>query len=203
MGCPRLPYREKSDAPNFTGLWKKSEGPEKSEDYYPFGLTYNSYQRENATPNRWKFQGQEHIDDLDLGWNSFKWRNQDPSIGRFFNIDPLADKYVYNSPYAFSENKVTNDIELEGLESYPAQQALYKEIQKTENVVMPVVNNTIEGIQSVVGGIGDGIKSAWNAFGDWISANKSTSDPGTQSGRGVEIYDEKGGGRRKQCSETW
>ena len=42
------------------------------DDYYPFGLTYNSYQRENLIPNSWKLQGQEHINDLDLGWNSFK-----------------------------------------------------------------------------------------------------------------------------------
>ncbi len=39
-----------------------------------------------------------------------------PDIGRFFNIDPLADKYVYNSPFAFSENHVTTHVELEGLE---------------------------------------------------------------------------------------
>lgn len=31
-------------------------------------------------------------------------------------MDPLADKYVYNSPYAFSENHVTVHVELEGLE---------------------------------------------------------------------------------------
>lgn len=85
-------------------------------DYYPFGLTFNSYRRENSVENKIKFQGQEHIDDLNLGWDSFKWRNHQPEIGRFFNIDPLADKYVYNSPYAFSENRVVNGIELEGLE---------------------------------------------------------------------------------------
>jgi hypothetical protein len=34
----------------------------------------------------------------------------------FFNVDPLAEKYLYNSPYAFSENHVTAHIELEGLE---------------------------------------------------------------------------------------
>ena len=39
-----------------------------------------------------------------------------PELGRFFNTDPLADKYVYNSVYAFSENRVTDGIELEGLE---------------------------------------------------------------------------------------
>ncbi len=45
-----------------------------------------------------------------------RWRNHQPEIGRFFNIDPLAVKYVYNSPYAFSENQVTAHVELEGLE---------------------------------------------------------------------------------------
>jgi RHS repeat-associated protein len=88
------------------------------QNYYPFGLTYNSYSRENTVSNDIKFQGQEHIDDLNLGWDSFKWRNHQPDIGRFFNVDPLADKYLHNSPYAFSENKVTSHVELEGLEAW-------------------------------------------------------------------------------------
>lgn len=92
-----------------------------SEDYYPFGLTFNSYHRENSTPNKWKFQGQEHVDDLGLNWDSFKWRNHQPDIGRFFNIDPLSDKYYYNSPYAFSENRVINGVELEGMEFVPIE----------------------------------------------------------------------------------
>jgi RHS repeat-associated protein len=88
-----------------------------SDDYYPFGLRFNSYARENSVPNKTKlFQGQEHIDDLGLNWDSFKWRNHQPDIGRFFNVDPLAEKYVYNSPYAFSENQVVAHRELEGLE---------------------------------------------------------------------------------------
>lgn len=86
------------------------------DNYYAFGLTFNSYQRERSVENKIKFQGQEHIDDLGLNWDSFKWRNHQPDIGRFFNIDPLASDYVYNSAYAFSENHVTTHIELEGLE---------------------------------------------------------------------------------------
>ena len=39
-----------------------------------------------------------------------------PDIGRFFNIDPLAESYVYNSTYAFAENRVIDGRELEGLE---------------------------------------------------------------------------------------
>ncbi len=40
----------------------------------------------------------------------------DPRLGRFFAVDPLASKYPYNSTYAFSENRVIDAIELEGLE---------------------------------------------------------------------------------------
>ena len=40
----------------------------------------------------------------------------DPAIGRFWQVDPLATDYVYNSPYAFQENKLGLGVELEGLE---------------------------------------------------------------------------------------
>lgn len=66
-----------------------------------------------------KFQGQPLDNDLGLNWYGFKWRNHDFQIGRFIQIDPLSEKYVYNSTYAFSENKVIANVELEGLESVP------------------------------------------------------------------------------------
>lgn len=37
-------------------------------------------------------------------------------MGRFFNIDPLSEKYSYQSHYNFSENRVVDNVELEGLE---------------------------------------------------------------------------------------
>lgn len=65
---------------------------------------------------KYKFQGQELQDELGLGWYSFKWRNYDPAIGRFMSIDPLSEKYAYQSHYNFSENRVIDGFELEGLE---------------------------------------------------------------------------------------
>jgi len=47
---------------------------------------------------------------------NYKYRMHDPRIGRFFAVDPLAAEYPYNSTYAFSENRVIDCIELEGLE---------------------------------------------------------------------------------------
>ncbi len=90
--------------------------------YYPFGLTMAGISSKAAgeLQNKEKtFQGQRFDDDLGLNWVQFKWRNHDPQIGRFIEIDPLSDKYVYNSTYAFSEDKVTSHVELEGLEAEP------------------------------------------------------------------------------------
>ncbi len=50
------------------------------------------------------------------GFYAYKWRQYMPDVGRFFNVDPLAEKYTHNSTYAFSENRVIDGRELEGLE---------------------------------------------------------------------------------------
>ena len=49
---------------------------------------------------------------------NYKYRMHDPRVGRFFAVDPLAAEYPWNSVYAFSENRVIDAIELEGLEKY-------------------------------------------------------------------------------------
>ena len=47
---------------------------------------------------------------------AFDYRIHDPRIGRFLSIDPLAGQFPHNSPYAFSENRVIDGFEFEGLE---------------------------------------------------------------------------------------
>jgi hypothetical protein len=76
----------------------------------------------NYAENKYRFQKQElqnkeFSDGSGLEMYEFRYRFDDCQIGRFWTIDPLADKYTYNSPYAFSEDKVTGHIELEGLET--------------------------------------------------------------------------------------
>src|SRR5690606_22705236 len=85
-----------------------------ADDYYPFGMTFNGYRREDSMANKWKFQGQEHIEDLGLNWVSFKWRNHQPDIGRFFNVDPMAEKREWLSPYNFVQNNPILRIDPDG-----------------------------------------------------------------------------------------
>ena len=67
---------------------------------------------------RYGFQGQESDPEVKGEGNSvnFKYRMHDPRLGRFLSRDPLAKDFAWNSPYAFSENRVIDGVELEGLE---------------------------------------------------------------------------------------
>lgn len=94
--------------------------------YYPFGLTMagisdkalkSQYAENKIRFQKQELQNKEFSDGSGLEMDEFKYRMDDPQTGRFWQIDPLSDKYVYNSTYAFSENKVTGHIELEGLEA--------------------------------------------------------------------------------------
>jgi RHS repeat-associated protein len=85
-------------------------------DYYPFGLGFNVWNKESIKANRYLYQGQEAQDDLGYDEYQYKYRMHDPAMGRFLSIDPLSEKYMYNSTYAFSENRVIDGVELEGKE---------------------------------------------------------------------------------------
>ncbi|HEY0654995.1 MAG TPA: RHS repeat-associated core domain-containing protein [Chryseosolibacter sp.] len=83
-------------------------------DYYPFGLTFNSYSRENTTPQNRKFNGKEEQKTLGLSWLDYGARMYMPEIGRWGVIDPMAAKYPGWSPYNFSFNNPVRFIDPDG-----------------------------------------------------------------------------------------
>ncbi|MBW8360993.1 MAG: RHS repeat-associated core domain-containing protein [Kaistella sp.] len=94
---------------------------DKETNFYPFGLEHGFYNQSFPLQPSYKYGYQEQEKQEDTGWSSFKWRNYDPAMGRFFNIDPLSEKYAYQSHYNFSENRVVDGRELEGLEFHSMQ----------------------------------------------------------------------------------
>lgn len=95
--------------------------PSKTGGYSPINtiVRHSSITVSDLDDYRFGFQGQEKDDKIKGDGNSinYKYRMHDPRIGRFFAVDPLAAKYPHNSPYAFSENRVIDAVELEGLEA--------------------------------------------------------------------------------------
>ncbi len=91
----------------------------REQNYYPFGMQHKGYNSMSyGVKNNLKtYQGQEFTEDLGLNTHEWRYRVSDPATGRFWQIDPLAEKYVYNSTYAFQENKLGSGVELEGLEN--------------------------------------------------------------------------------------
>uniref|UniRef100_UPI0025E1BB9B RHS repeat domain-containing protein n=1 Tax=Sediminibacterium sp. TaxID=1917865 RepID=UPI0025E1BB9B len=92
-----------------------SRGPLLEEThYYPFGLTMAGISSKAAgkLENRKKFNaGTELNTDFNLNWYETNYRSLDPQLGRFWQIDPLADVVVESSPYVFANNNpiILND----------------------------------------------------------------------------------------------
>ncbi|MEO4006967.1 RHS repeat-associated core domain-containing protein [Flavobacterium sp. CAU 1735] len=117
----KIPEFEKVDTPS-SGLVAFNADVLSYSDYYPFGMLQDA--RHGSKANyRYGFQGQEMDDEIKGEGNSlnYTFRMHDPRVGRFFAVDPLEKKYPWNSPYAFSENRVIDGVELEGLEWAPSK----------------------------------------------------------------------------------
>jgi RHS repeat-associated protein len=51
--------------------------------------------------DKFGFGGKELQDELSLEWMDFHARNYDPALGRWMNLDPLAEKMRRHSPYNY------------------------------------------------------------------------------------------------------
>jgi len=116
-GNTRITYADDNNDGNIDA----SSEIRREQNYYPFGLEHKGYNNMSyGVKNNLKtYQGQEFTEDLGLNVHEWKFRMSDPAIGRFWQVDPLAEDYTYNSTYAFQENKMGMGRELEGLELFP------------------------------------------------------------------------------------
>jgi hypothetical protein len=128
----------------------------------------------NVNTYRYGFQNQETDNELWGGAVFFKYRVEDQRLGRFFSVDPLTAKYPHNSPYAFSENRVIDGKELEGLEyitihHYADGTTGKREHYKATNKHIKDVDGTPSGIynSAAYGPLGKGVVHYyWNSNGE-------------------------------------
>ena len=152
-----------------------------------------------------KFQNQElahkeFSDGSGLEMYEFKWRMDDPQTGRFWQVDPLADKYVYNSPYAFSENKVIVHRELEGLEAEYIYQKAKEEIASTFQGMSNWVDNAVSYFtKSSSSTVVASTPISTTSVGTTVNTNTSTNFGGSMS---YLIYNNTNKGNAEPLTKT-
>jgi len=131
-----------------------------------------SFQSTTDEQNKFKYQGKER--DLETGYDYFEARYYDSAIGRFLQVDPLADQRYYINPYqAMGNNPITGidptgmlDLYINGDEADDAfaalQQSSSLKLSKDENG--KVTAGTVTDEQRV--NLSDGDRSLLEAITD-------------------------------------
>ncbi|WP_431471440.1 hypothetical protein I5168_07990 [Nonlabens sp. SCSIO 43208] len=128
LGNIRLSYQDM----NNDGNVDSSEIQEEN-NYYPFGLKHKGYNNTiTGRDHKYGYGNKEEQDELGLEWMDFHARNYDAALGRFMNVDLLAEIAYDLTPYHYVSNSPIWRIDPSGLTDYTINKET-GEVRKVEN----------------------------------------------------------------------
>ncbi len=167
LGNVRLSYKDNSGTLDIL----------EENNYYPFGLKHKGYNG-SATSHialKKKFGGKEYQDELGLGWYDITARNYDPALGRWMNLDPLAEQMRRHSPYNYAFDNPVYFIDYDGMMPTGSQD------DDPPNQVQRVIN----GIKNIIGGWFD------YSIGSEINIEREQKINGDDASEANQAKDEK------------
>ncbi|MEN2401762.1 RHS repeat-associated core domain-containing protein [Flavobacterium sp. MC2016-06] len=111
-------YQYKDHLGNVRLSYDKNLVIQEENNYYPFGLKQFGYNGVAPSSNdglKYKYNGKELQDELGLNMYDYGARNYDPAIGRWMNIDPLAEHTQNMTPYHYCSNNPINRNDPNGM----------------------------------------------------------------------------------------
>lgn len=138
------------------------------DDYYPFGMTFNSYSAPSGVGQKYLYNGKELLDDLNLGLYDFGARYFDPVIGRWTSPDPMASERSWVSPYNYVQNNPMLRIDPDGmLDDYFNREGKYLGSDEAKTDFIRIVDQEAWDANKIVGE--NGAESILNEAGSKVS----------------------------------
>lgn len=96
-------------------------------DYYAFGAKHANPDYAQSD-NRYDYNGKEEQTTGSLGYLDYGARMYDSALGRWFNVDPLAEKSRRQSSYHYASNNPVNRVDPDGKRDRPFNKTIHQGI---------------------------------------------------------------------------
>ncbi|MCF2875877.1 MULTISPECIES: DUF6443 domain-containing protein [unclassified Tenacibaculum] len=149
LGNVRLSY---TDSNNDGVITPSTEIIEES-NYYPFGLKHKGYNGNvsslgNSVAQKWGYNGKELNEELGIQWHDFGARNYDAALGRWMNLDPLAEKMRRHSPYNYAFDNPVYFIDPDGRMPNPWKKFISSASKRVGSYIRRKVHQVVSRVTS-------------------------------------------------------